>query len=160
LTDPLIVHVNDIEKAKELVVQDDLVVMEIFEALAAEFWPGPLTIISKANLDLIPMLITAQTGYVGIRSPNHPVARELISAAGVPIAAPSANKFGHVSPTTAEHVLKDFVRNDVCIIDGGKTSFGIESTVLKITNDSESGLKLKILRRGGTSFDQITKYLS
>jgi tRNA A37 threonylcarbamoyladenosine synthetase subunit TsaC/SUA5/YrdC len=72
------------------------------------FWPGPLTLVVKANLDKIPMLITADTGYVGIRVPNHPIAIQLLKESGLPIAAPSANKFGHVSPTKAEHVYHDF----------------------------------------------------
>ena len=87
----------------------------------------------KANLDVIPMLITAQTGFVGIRVPNHPVAQNLIHKSGLPIAAPSANKFGHVSPTKAEHVYNDFHKDsEVLIIDGGICNFGIESTVLKL----------------------------
>ena len=87
----------------------------------------------KANLDLIPLMITAQTGYVGIRLPNHEIACDLLRMANVPVAAPSANKFGHVSPSKAEHVYKDFSKDtDVLIIDGGECSFGIESTVLKV----------------------------
>ena len=87
----------------------------------------------KANLDLIPLMITAQTGFVGIRLPNHQIASDLLRTANVPVAAPSANKFGHVSPSKAEHVYKDFHKDtDVVIIDGGECSFGIESTVLKV----------------------------
>lgn len=74
----------------------------------------------RANLELVPLLVTANTGFVGIRLPNHEVALDLIKSAGVPIAAPSANKFGHVSPTKAEHVYNDFhVDSEVFIIDGG-----------------------------------------
>lgn len=87
----------------------------------------------KANLDLIPALITAQTGFVGIRVPNYDIAQQLLREANVPIAAPSANKFGHVSPTTAQHVFNDFRDDEVMVIDGGQCSFGIESTVLKIS---------------------------
>ena len=91
----------------------------------------------KANLKLIPSLVTAETGFVGLRMPNHPVALDLLRTSGVPIAAPSANKFGHVSPTKAEHVYNDFhYDSEVYIIDGGQCSFGIESTVLKITYKS------------------------
>jgi L-threonylcarbamoyladenylate synthase len=80
-------------------------------------------------------MITAQTGFVGIRIPNSEKAQALLKEAGVPVAAPSANKFGHVSPTTAEHVYKDFENDSVCILDGGHCSFGIESTVLKISKE-------------------------
>jgi len=122
----------------------------VFAKLAKEFWPGPLTIVLKANLDLIPTMITANTGYVGVRMPNHPIAIELITLSGLPIAAPSANKFGHVSPTKASHVLTDFALNDVTIIDGGPTSVGIESTVAKLI-ETEAGVTIYILRRGGVS---------
>lgn len=88
----------------------------------------------KANLTVIPSLITAETGFVGIRIPNHEIALDLLRTSGVPVAAPSANKFGHVSPTKAEHVFYDFNKDsEVFIIDGGSCSFGIESTVVKLT---------------------------
>lgn len=88
----------------------------------------------KANLSVIPSLVTAETGFVGIRMPNHKIALDLIKTSGLPLAAPSANKFGHVSPSKAEHVYSDFHKDsEVYIIDGGACSFGIESTVLKIT---------------------------
>ena len=145
LTDPLIVHVDCIEKALELI--SDEVDLKTYQKLAELYWPGPLTLVAKANLDVIPMLITANTGYIGIRVPNHPVAQELLKEAGVPVAAPSANKFGHVSPTKAEHVYDDFHKDsEVLILDGGSCNFGIESTVLKI-GDGE----LTIIRKGGVS---------
>ena len=107
----------------------------------------------KANLELIPSLVTAETGFVGLRMPNHEIALDLLRTSNVPIAAPSANKFGHVSPTKAEHVYNDFFKDsEVLIIDGGSCSFGIESTVVKITYEDKSDLfKLLILRRGGIS---------
>lgn len=100
LTDPLIAHVHDAEIALDYINESDKV-KQTFQELGAIYWPGPLTLVTKANLDLIPMLITANTGYIGIRVPNHPVALELLKQTGLPIAAPSANKFGHVSPTKA-----------------------------------------------------------
>jgi len=88
--------------------------------LAEKFWPGPLTMVVRANLDKIPALVTANTGFVGIRMPNNEVALKLIEKSGLPIAAPSANKFGHVSPTKPEHVYDDFHKDsEVLIIDGG-----------------------------------------
>jgi len=121
------------EHGLELIDQSSPEIVELFKKVGAKYWPGPLTMVVKANLDKIPLLITAQTGYVGIRLPNHPIALDLITKAGVPVAAPSANKFGHVSPTKAEHVYNDFHKDsDVVIIDGGCCDFGIESTVLKL----------------------------
>lgn len=110
-----------------------------FKILSNKFWPGPLTLIVKANLELIPDLITAGTGFVGLRMPNNPIALELLKESGLPLAAPSANKFGHVSPTKPEHVYNDFYKDsEVAILDGGQCNFGIESTVLKIIEHSQS----------------------
>lgn len=156
LTDPLIVHVHSVEQALGLIdhkhPNSDKVV-EIFSLLAEKFWPGPLTIIVKANLEVVPSLITAETGYVGLRMPSSEYALELLKESGLPIAAPSANKFGHVSPSKAEHVYNDFyLDSDVTILDGGSCSFGIESTVLKIVDiGSDKDFELLILRRGGVS---------
>lgn len=102
---------------------------------------------------MIPSLITADTGFVGLRMPSSEIALELLRTAGLPIAAPSANKFGHVSPSKAEHVYNDFyLDSEVTILDGGACSFGIESTVMKIVDiGSETDFELMILRRGGVS---------
>ena len=166
MTDPLIVHVHSLEQGLELIDQSDADIVKLFMALATKYWPGPITLVVKANLDVIPMMITAQTGFVGIRWPASPIAQDLIRTASVPVAAPSANKFGHVSPTKAEHVYKDFHKDtDVLIIDGGECSFGIESTVLKLmkvalSSDEEqkssqeaeeAKYKLLIIRKGGVS---------
>ena len=107
----------------------------------------------KANLDVIPSLITAETGFVGLRMPNSAIALELLKESGLPIAAPSANKFGHVSPTKAEHVYNDFhLDSEVTILDGGPCTFGIESTVLKIVDlEPADSFELLILRKGGVS---------
>jgi L-threonylcarbamoyladenylate synthase len=122
----------------------------------------------KANIEKISPVITAATGYVGVRCPNHPVALRLIKEAQRPIAAPSANKFGHVSPTKAEHVLNDFKNNNVYILDGGSCDIGIESTVVKLVKeeveDSEDPesihIKLWILRRGGISEKEFNLAIS
>jgi L-threonylcarbamoyladenylate synthase len=123
--------------------------------LANAYWPGPLTIVVKANLKLIPELITAGTGFVGLRMPNNEIALNLLKTSGLPIAAPSANKFGHVSPSKAQHVYNDFHLDcEVAILDGGSCSFGIESTVLKVGQLAEVGpthFDLTILRKGGVS---------
>ena len=82
----------------------------------------------------------------------------MLKAAGVPVAAPSANKFGHVSPSTAEHVFKDFKNDEVTILDGGHCSFGIESTVIKLFKD-EDGYQLLVIRKGGVSFPNLKKIM-
>ena len=111
-----------------------------------------MTVIVKANDKVIPLLITADTGFVGLRMPNNKIALDLIQQSGLPIAAPSANKFGHISPTKAEHVYNDFyLDSEVTIIDGGSCDFGIESTVLKIVELPEEKFELCILRKGGVS---------
>lgn len=153
LTDPLIVHVESLEHGLSLIDHSDQKVIALFKTLAGKYWPGPLTMVVKANLDIIPSMITAETGFVGIRMPNHEIALDLIKTCGLPLAAPSANKFGHVSPSKAEHVYSDFYKDsEMLIIDGGSCSFGIESTVLKISYSQESKMyTLLVLRRGGVS---------
>lgn len=144
-TDPLIVHVLSIIEALDLAVLDGAE-HAAFEALATAFWPGPLTLVVRAQ-ELIPKNVTAGGIFVGLRAPAHDVARELLRVSGVPIAAPSANRFGHVSPTTAQHVLNDLRASDVLIIDGGASQVGVESTVLKLMSVSD-GVQLEILRPG------------
>ena len=102
----------------------------------------------------------AGTGFVGLRCPNHKIALELIKASQVPIAAPSANKFGHISPTKANHVFNDFVDNNVLIIDGGNCSVGIESSVIKILKLSNDEFEIKILRKGIVSEAGLKKVIS
>ena len=103
------------------------VVAKLMEA----FWPGPLTLLLPRTVE-VPDSVTAGRALVGVRSPAHPVARELIRLAGVPVAAPSANRFGHTSPTTAAHVLADLDGRIDAVLDGGATTVGVESTVLDV----------------------------
>jgi L-threonylcarbamoyladenylate synthase len=124
LTDPVIVHVLDRQSALPLIQFDGSAAVEtVFEHLATEFWPGPLTLVLRANPQLVPDCVTASTGFVGIRAPKHAVARLLLEASnGMPIAAPSANRFGHVSPTRAQHVFEDLCTQDckheILVLDG------------------------------------------
>jgi L-threonylcarbamoyladenylate synthase len=123
-TSPLIVHVDSIEMARAFVSEWP----EAAETLAQRYWPGPLTLVLPKR-EAIPDIVTAGLPTVGIRVPAHPLALDLIRAAGVPIAAPSANRFTELSPTNAAHVphaLADFV------LDGGPARVGIESTVLSL----------------------------
>jgi len=159
LSDPVIVHITDIEKALEFVdINKDT--EELFRFLAGRFWPGPFTCVLKANLNKIPEVVTASTGYVGVRHPNNKIAQDFINSSQRPIAAPSANLFSHVSPTSPVHVFNDFYDKDVSIIDGGFCDFGIESTVVKIFNDADNKLKLLILRVGSLSEKAIKETLA
>jgi L-threonylcarbamoyladenylate synthase len=118
------------------------------EALMARFWPGPLTLLLPKT-PAIPATVTAGRPLVGVRMPNHPVALELIRLAGIPIAAPSANTFGHTSPTTAAHVLADLDGRIDAVLDGGPTSVGLESTVAGFVREEETGYPFLMVYREG-----------
>lgn len=122
--DPLIVHVSDYKMLAKVALSTSKT-----EKLIQNFWPGPLTLLLPRTSE-VPDAITAGRPLVGVRMPSHPLALALIRAAGVPIAAPSANRFGHTSPTTADHVLEDLDGRIDAILDGGPTTVGVESTVL------------------------------
>jgi L-threonylcarbamoyladenylate synthase len=123
--DPVIVHVADETMLDGLVEQ----IPETARKLIAAFWPGPLTLLLPRTA-AVPDAVTAGRPLVGVRMPAHPVALELIRRAGVPVAAPSANTFGHISPTTAAHVLADLDGRIDAVVDAGPTEHGVESTVL------------------------------
>jgi L-threonylcarbamoyladenylate synthase len=135
---PLIVHVASIEQARELAEEWP----EDAQRLAREYWPGPLTLVVTKKR-VIPDEVTAGLSTVGLRIPRHPVALELLGAAGVPIAAPSANRFTQLSPTTAEHVREAFGKDLPFLLDGGPCEIGLESTVIAVTHDG-----LEVLRPG------------
>src|SRR5438128_2483069 len=123
---PLIAHVPDIAAARALARFD-----RAAERLAAAFWPGPLTLVLPKRADCpVAELATAGLDTVAVRVPNHPVARALLMACGHPVAAPSANRSGHLSPTTAQHVLADLRGRIELIVDGGPTPVGLESTIV------------------------------
>jgi L-threonylcarbamoyladenylate synthase len=122
--DPLIVHISSRAMLDEVAT-----VPPQAEALINTFWPGPLTLLLPRT-NKIPDTVTAGRPLVGVRMPTHPIALALIEAAGVPLAAPSANRFGRTSPTTAAHVLEDLDHRIDAILDGGPTTVGVESTVL------------------------------
>ena len=124
--DPLIVHIADRAQLDQIAI-----VSPEAERLIDAFWPGPLTLLLPRT-SAIPDAVTAGRDLVGVRMPAHPVALELIRLAGLPIAAPSANRFGHTSPTTAAHVLADLNGRIDAILDGGPTAVGVESTVLDV----------------------------
>ena len=129
-TSPLIVHVDSVEMARTLAT----VWPPTAEALAAQFWPGPLTLVLPKKA-CVPDRVTAGLNTVGLRIPAHPLALALIRAAGLPLAAPSANRFTELSPTTAAHVREALGNRVDLILDGGPCSVGIESTVLSLAGD-------------------------
>jgi L-threonylcarbamoyladenylate synthase len=143
--DPLIVHICDVQMLTTLVSEVPASAQRLIDA----FWPGPLTLLLPRSTT-VPDAVTAGRPLVGVRMPAHPVAQELIRRAGVPIAAPSANRFGHTSPTTAAHVLDDLDGRIDAVLDAGPTSFGLESTVL----DSHVSPMI-VYRPGAVSLDQI-----
>lgn len=158
LTDPIIVHIDKIEKAAQFHNLNE-VEQGFFDQLSAKFMPGPLTVVGRARED-IPKELCANTGFVGVRFPKHEVALALITASGTSVAAPSANLFGHVSPTQAQHVMSDFKDSDIDILDGGSTAFGIESTVVKLSSDTEGEvIILEILRLGSISFKMLDDFV-
>lgn len=143
---PLIVHVPD----REGVLQVATSVPPEAERLMERFWPGPLTLVLPKRPD-IPDNVSCGLPTVGVRMPDHPIALALIRAAGVPVAAPSANLSGRPSPTAAEHVLEDLAGRIALVLDGGETGVGLESTVLDLTVDPPV-----LLRPGGVTVEQIT----
>jgi L-threonylcarbamoyladenylate synthase len=142
-TSPLIVHVASIEMAREIVAEWP----PLAEELARRWWPGPLTLVLPKKPS-IPDIVTAGLATVGVRLPAHLTARALIEEAGVPIAAPSANRFAGLSPTTAEHVRYAFP--EIPVLDGGPSEVGLESTVVAI----EDG-RLRLLRPGMISLGDL-----
>ena len=148
LTSPLIVHVSSVAMARSIVTSWPVTA----ERLAAAFWPGPLTMVLPKS-PRIPDIVTAGLPTVGVRMPSHPVARMLIEAAGVPVAAPSANRFTELSPTTAEHVRRSLGESVDMVVEGISPEVGIESAVVSLVD-------VPVLLRPGTiSIDRISKVI-
>lgn len=145
---PLIVHIAKMSMLDELVIEIPVIALE----LAKHFWPGPLTMVFKKK-DIIPYETSGGLDTVGIRMPAHNLAREIISASGKPLAAPSANLSGGPSPTTAQHVYEDLRGKIPAIIDGGACNVGVESTVISF---EQGGVRL--LRPGFISVDDLREY--
>jgi L-threonylcarbamoyladenylate synthase len=147
---PLIAHVADLAAARRLGRLDATA-----ERLAAAFWPGPLTLVLPKAADCpVCDLATAGLDTVAIRIPDHPVARAILAASGGPVVAPSANRSGHVSPTTASHVLADLAGRIDLVVDGGPTPIGVESTIVACL-----GADAMLLRPGGLSRAAIAEAL-
>lgn len=146
--DPLIVHVSD-RKMLQQVVRG---VPAMAEKLMERFWPGPLTLVLPKS-ERVPGIVTAGLPTVAVRMPAHPVALELIRRAEVPVAAPSANPFGYLSPTRAEHVERMLGEQVDLILDGGSTEFGVESTIVLLAD------KPVLLRYGAVALEELEKVL-
>jgi L-threonylcarbamoyladenylate synthase len=149
--DPLIVHLPNrewLEKIVGLPEKD----RELIFRLADKFWPGPFTIVSP-KLEIVPDIVTAGLDTVAVRLSAHPVFAEIARAFGRPLAAPSANRFGRVSPTTAQHVFDELDGRISLIIDGGPTEHGIESTIVNVRN-----CRIEILRRGPITAEKLSQF--
>ncbi|MGX8705953.1 MAG: L-threonylcarbamoyladenylate synthase, partial [bacterium] len=145
---PLIVHISAIEQLAPLIRVEP---SDMARALMDACWPGPMTLIFPKS-DAVPMAVTAGLDSVAIRFPAHPAARALIDAAQRPIAAPSANRSGRPSPTTAGHVMEDMDGHIPLILDGGPCAVGLESTVIDMTGDIP-----RILRPGGVTPERVAE---
>ena len=148
-SDPLIVHIANERALNDLTTHLPGQVKQLTQM----FWPGPLTLILPRS-PLVPKLVTAGLETVAVRMPRHPVALALIRAVGSPIAAPSANRFMHISPTTAQHALADLDGRVPLILDGGSCAVGVESTVLDLCSAIPT-----ILRPGGVSLEALRTVL-
>jgi len=149
--DPLIIHLPDpgwLEKVADPLEQD----RRLVSSLAEKFWPGPFTMVLPKR-DIIPEIVTAGLETVAVRISAHPIFSEIVSAFGKPLSAPSANRFGRISPTTAKHVLDELNGHIPLIIDAGPTTHGIESTIVAVHDG-----KIDILRRGPITSEQLSKF--
>ncbi len=145
--DPLIVHIWRMEDAEKLVS----IFPKQAKLLGEKFWPGPLTIVLPKS-DVVPDIVTSGLPTVGIRAPAHPVALELLRSASFPVAAPSANSFGYLSPTSVSHIESNIREKVNLILDGGQCRVGVESTIILFEEE-----KWFLLRPGGLPLEDIEK---
>lgn len=146
---PLIVHVADIASARVLAAEWPAAA----EALGSAFWPGPLTLVVRAH-PMVPTVVTGGRPTVAIRVPSHPLAQEVLRRLGSAVAAPSANRFGRVSPTTAGHVADDLDGDVDYVLDGRSSTIGLESTIVDCTTDPP-----QVLRPGAVDRERLTAIL-
>ena len=149
--DPLIVHLPDRDWL-ERIAKIDNQSREVIEKLIAQFWPGPLTFVLDRQ-SIVPEIVTAGLDTIAVRISEHPIFAEIVREFGSPLAAPSANRFGRVSPTTAQHVLDELGGRIPLIVDAGPTRHGIESTIIASRGD-----KMEILRRGPITAEQLSVF--
>ncbi len=146
LVDPLIVHVADFEQVEKVCK-----ISKKAEKLMAKFWPGPLTLVLPKRRTVLD-IVTAKNPKVAVRMPKNDIARNLIRAVGSPLVAPSANPFGYISPTNAQHVMDMFGNKLEMILDGGQCEYGLESTIIEFVD-----FKPVLLRAGAISVEEITE---
>jgi L-threonylcarbamoyladenylate synthase len=149
--DPLIVHLPDrdwLEKVADILPQDQQLVLKLTE----RFWPGPFTIVLPKR-EVVPGIVTAGLETVAVRISTHPVFADIVQAFGKPLAAPSANRFGRISPTSANHVLDELGGQILLIIDAGPATHGIESTIVAVHAE-----KIDILRRGPIASEELSQF--
>jgi L-threonylcarbamoyladenylate synthase len=146
--DPLIVHLPNRDALGEIAIVESELARELME----KFWPGPLTIIFRKR-EIVPDIVTAGLETVAVRMSAHPIFRDVVSKLSRPLAAPSANRFGRISPTTAQHVLDELSGRIPLIVDGGATEHGIESTIVQITNGM-----IEVLRRGPITDEMLRPF--
>ena len=148
-TDPLIVHIHSLDDLAQIAVANSAA-----RKLAKKFWPGPLTLILPKT-KIVPALVSAGLPSVAVRMPAHPLFRRLLKLTGRPLAAPSANLFGYISPTTAEHVRRGLGDKIKYVLDGGPADLGLESTILDLRNPTRP----RLLRPGSISREALAKAL-
>jgi L-threonylcarbamoyladenylate synthase len=151
LFDPLIVHLPDAGYLKQIAKIDDAA-RETFERLRDKFWPGPLTFVLPRQ-SIVPDIVTAGLETVAVRLSAHPVFSEIIREFGGPLAAPSANRFGRISPTTAAHVLDELNGLIPLIVDAGPAEHGLESTIVALRHE-----QIEILRRGPITEERLSQF--
>jgi L-threonylcarbamoyladenylate synthase len=146
-TDPLIVHIHDHDQLSKIAFTNP-----VAEQLAKKYWPGPLTLVLPKKAS-VPGIVTAGLESVAVRMPSHPIMRRLLRKCGLPLAAPSANVFGYVSPTTADHVKSGLGHKISYILDGGPAEIGLESTIV----DARNPAKIRVLRPGAITPTQLSR---
>lgn len=144
--DPLIIHLSSFDKVEKYVVE----IPSIFKELAEKFTPGPLTFLLRKK-DIVPDIVTSGSPFVAVRIPAHPITKALLEKLDFPLAAPSANPFGYISPTTAQHVADQLGSKIYYILDGGPCNVGLESTIIGMNSHGE----IEVLRKGGLSIENI-----
>lgn len=156
--DPLIVHVPRSWQSCAHLIEADILApagmgprrQTVVDALIQAFWPGPLTIVAPKSSS-IPDVVTSGLDTVGVRMPDHPVTQVLLQRLGKPLAAPSANRFGRISPTTADHVIAELDGRIAAVLDGGRCPVGLESTIVEVAPDGT----ITVLRPGGVSVESL-----
>ncbi len=148
--DPLIIHLSDLTRAESYVLE----IPKAFKKLSEKFTPGPLTFLLRKKNN-IPDLVTSGSPYVAVRIPSHPLTQHLLNLLDFPLAAPSANPFGYISPTTAQHVADQLGDKIYYILDGGPAVVGVESTIVGLNAEGQ----VEVLRKGGLAVERIEEVI-